>query len=280
LWEFLLRRLIRIYPVFAFFTLAFFTLNRIAHVYPDKYSVASLLLNLGFINIYSATPALSPNAWSLTFEANFHVFAGVSCLLLTGRRSVALALIAVAAIAFLITFPIAAYCVVGCGLYALRGLQPKSLPRTLQLAVFAAWCVLAGIIDHESRSMLNVALLAGSAIFVFVVTVPTGLFARLAAMKWVFFLGTISYSFYLTHPYTYIALRVFLQDISLDTWSIAAAAAVYFPAMTTAALIGSYIVYRLLEVAPYRVAFGESVFKRSPPSDRRGAEAAPATATT
>ncbi len=260
--EFYLRRLIRIYPVFAFFTLAFFFLNWIEHVYPEKYAVGPLLLNLAFLNLYSGTAALSPNAWSLTFEANFYVLAGLACFLFRERRAIALALLSIAVIAILIAFPIASYFLAGCVLYAARGLQPSSVPRILQLAVFATWCALAATIDHESTSMLNVVLLAASTIFVFVVTVPNSLFARMAAVKWVFFLGVISYSFYLAHPYAYYVSAVLFRKIGLDSWSIGAAAAAYFPAMTAAAIGFSFLVYRLLEDAPYRAAFGESVFKK------------------
>jgi peptidoglycan/LPS O-acetylase OafA/YrhL len=74
-------------------------------------------------------------------------------------------------------------------------------------------------------------------------------------------MGTISYSFYLTHPYSYYALRVLLQKLGFGTLNIGVAAAIYFPLMTGAAVAASYVVYRLLEIGPYRAMFGEAVFK-------------------
>jgi len=280
LHEFILRRLVRIYPVFAFLTLLFFASNRFGHFYPDKLTFGSLLINLSFLDIYFGTPALSPNAWSLTFEANFYAIAGLACFLLLRGRTIALAFVVLVALSFLIAFPIASYFAAGCLLYAARGIQPRSLPLSVQFAALAAWCVLAATIDHQSSSILNAVLLFASTVFFFVVTIPNGLFARLATLKWVFFVGTISYSFYLVHPYAYLPLRVLFQTLRLDSWAIGTAAAVYFPTITLAALFASYIVYRLLEDAPYRAAFGESVFRKSIKTERATVEANRVTATT
>jgi peptidoglycan/LPS O-acetylase OafA/YrhL len=277
--EFLLRRLIRIYPLFASFTLAFLVLSWItnfhSHSAPSAGSGPTLgtaLLNLSFLNIYFGSPALSPNAWSLTFEANFYIFAGVACFFLRERLTGVIVLLLLGMTAFLMMFPIAVYFVVGCLLYAARGLQPSSLPWSLQFAVLAGWCVLAATIDHETMSALSVVLIAASASFFFVVTVPTGIFAQVSYFKWISFLGTISYSLYLAHPYAYFPLRVLFQRASLGNLSIGAAAAIYFPTIAAAALAASYAVYRLLEVAPYRAVFGESVFRIRSESARRGSE--------
>ena len=80
-------------------------------------------------------------------------------------------------------------------------------------------------------------------------------------VRWIFFMGTISYSFYLTHPYSYFAIRVLLQKVGFANLNIGVAAAVYFPLMTGVAVAASYLVYRLLEIGPYRAMFGEAVFK-------------------
>jgi peptidoglycan/LPS O-acetylase OafA/YrhL len=141
--------------------------------------------------------------------------------------------------------------------------------------VLAAWCVLAATIDHETMSPLSVVLVAASAIFFFVVTVPDGIFARISYFKWISFLGTISYSMYLAHPYVYFPLRVLFQKLSLGSLGIGAAAAIYFPTIAVAAVAASYVVYRLLEVAPYRAIFGESIFKRRAPDDQRRLENRP-----
>jgi peptidoglycan/LPS O-acetylase OafA/YrhL len=280
--EFLLRRLIRIYPLFAAFTIVFLAATLTTNFHPHSGQspasgpiVETALLNLTFLNIYFGTPALSPNAWSLTFEANFYIFAGIACFYLRARAIGVVILLLLGMIAFLVAFPIALYFVIGCLLYAVRRLQPASLPRGLQYAVLAAWCVLAATIDHETMSPLSVVLVAASAIFFFVVTVPDGIFARISYFKWISFLGTISYSMYLAHPYVYFPLRVLFQKLSLGSLGIGAAAAIYFPTIAVAAVAASYVVYRLLEVAPYRAIFGESIFKRRAPDDQRRLENRP-----
>jgi peptidoglycan/LPS O-acetylase OafA/YrhL len=273
--DFLARRMVRIYPVFCFFTVCFFTLNWILRLHPESLSVRTLFLNLGFLNIYFGTEALSPNAWSLTFEANFYLLTGLGCFLLRRHTALPLMLLGAASIAFLVCFPIAAYFLIGCLLYAGRHLQPTSLPRSAEFAILALWCVLAATVDHEAISVANIALLGASVLFFFVITTPNGTLAQIAAWQSVFFIGTISYSFYLTHPYAYFLLRVLFQKLSIDTWNIGLAAAVYFPCISAAAVVASYFIYRLLEVAPYRAAFGESVFRR-PACRRAGTVGTPA----
>jgi peptidoglycan/LPS O-acetylase OafA/YrhL len=264
--EFLLRRVVRIYPMFAAFTILFFSLNWLLHLFPERMSIGYLLLNLSFADIYFGTPALSPNAWSLTYEANFYLLAGIGCFLLRKRLTVAFALLLLVALAFLVAFPIASYFVIGCALYFARHLQPNAVPRGIQIAATGILCILAATISREGplglqSIAMNVLLLAATALFFFTVSVREGEFARLAAMRWIFFMGTISYSFYLTHPYSYYALRVLFQKLGLETLNIGTAAAIYFPTMAGLAIAASYGAYRLLEIAPYRAVFGEAVFK-------------------
>jgi peptidoglycan/LPS O-acetylase OafA/YrhL len=264
--EFLLRRVMRIYPMFAAFTLLFFSLNWLLHLFPERMSIGYLLLNLSFADIYFGTPAMSPNAWSLTYEANFYLLAGIGCFLLRKRLTVAFALFLLAALAFLVAFPIASYFIVGCVIYFARHWQPNAVPRALQIAATGIFCILAATISREGpwgpqSIAMNVLLLAATAFFFFTASVREGAFARLAAIRWIFFMGTISYSFYLAHPYSYYALRVLFLKLGLETLNIGTAAAIYFPTMAALAVAASYAAHRLLEVAPYRVVFGETVFK-------------------
>jgi peptidoglycan/LPS O-acetylase OafA/YrhL len=104
---------------------------------------------------------------------------------------------------------------------------------------------------------------------------PTGYSRTLSYFKWVSLLGTISYSMYLAHPYAYFPLRVLFQKMSLGSLGIGAAAAIYFPTIVLAALAVSYAVYLLLEVAPYRAAFGESIFRYRREDDSRRLERHP-----
>jgi hypothetical protein len=56
--------------------------------------------------------------------------------------------------------------------------------------------------------------------------------------------------------------------MSLGNLGIGAAAAIYFPTIIVAALAASYAVYLLLEVAPYRAVFGESIFRIRPEGNK------------
>jgi peptidoglycan/LPS O-acetylase OafA/YrhL len=265
--QFAYRRFVRIYPLFAFFTIAFFVLNAVTHLYPDRLSVSGLALNLTFTDIYFGALSLSPNAWSLTFEANFYLFAALMSFALLGKRGLMIGALAVCGAAFLLRFPIAFYFVVGCLAYRFRDRQPRSCSVVVQVAVIVVWCVAAALVDHEPVGMstptviANIALLLVTAAFFFVASSPGSLFGRIGLVPWIAFIGTISYSFYLTHPYSYLPLRMMFQKVHLDHWNMASAALVYFPIMTAAAIAASYVVHRYLEIAPYRAIFGEAVYR-------------------
>jgi peptidoglycan/LPS O-acetylase OafA/YrhL len=265
--QFAYRRFVRIYPLFAFFTIAFFVLNAVTHLYPDRLSLTGLALNLTFTDIYFGALSLSPNAWSLTFEANFYLFAALMSFALLGKRSFMIGALAVCGAAFLLRFPIALYFVAGCLAYFFRDRQPSSCSVLVQVAVIVAWCIAAALVDHEpvnmstSTVMANLALLLVTAAFFFVASSPGSLFRRIGLIPWIAFIGTISYSFYLTHPYSYLPLRMMFQKLNLGHWNMAPAALVYFPIMTAAAIAASYVVHRFLEIAPYRAIFGEAVYR-------------------
>jgi peptidoglycan/LPS O-acetylase OafA/YrhL len=265
--QFAYRRFVRIYPLFAFFTIVFFVLNAVTHLYPDRLSVTGLALNLTFTDIYFGALSLSPNAWSLTFEANFYLFAALMSFALLGKRSLMIGALAVWGASFLLFFPIALYFVVGCLAYFFRDRQPRSCSVAVQAAVIVVWCIAAALVDHEpvnmntSTVMANLALLLVTAAFFFVASSPGSLFGRIGLIPSIAFIGTISYSFYLVHPYSYLPLRMVFQKLNLGHWNMASAALVYFPIMTAAAIAASYVVHRFLEVAPYRMIFGEAVYR-------------------
>src|SRR5262249_27523302 len=157
--------------MFAFFTVLFFTLNWLTRMFPEKLSIASLLINLGFADIYFGTQALSPNAWSLTYEANFYALAGIGCFFLRERMRVGIALLTIAALAFLAAFPISWYFVAGCVLYFTRHLQPRAMPPAVQIAAALVWCLLASVVERTSGSPgwqsvgMNILLLASTTLF-------------------------------------------------------------------------------------------------------------------
>jgi peptidoglycan/LPS O-acetylase OafA/YrhL len=279
LQEFLARRFVRIYPMFAFFTLSFFILNQFMQLYPGSLSFKALLSNLTFLNIYFGTEALSPNAWSLTFEANFYVIAALSCFLLRKHAVFLLVVLSAACLAFVVYFPIAIYFVIGCLVYGGRRFQSAALPRSVELVVFTAWLILAATVDRTALSAANVALLGTSALFFFIVTGPEGTLTQIGARNEVFFIGTISYSFYLAHPYAYFSLRMLFEKVSLGTWNIWIAGAVYFTCISAAAVALSYLTYVTMEVAPYRALFGETIFRSAGRGAPRRVSAIPVSTT-
>jgi peptidoglycan/LPS O-acetylase OafA/YrhL len=265
--QFAYRRIVRIYPLFAFFTIFFFVLNAITHAYPDRLSIAGLFSNLTFVDIYFGTLSLSPNAWSLTFEANFYLFAALVSYALLGGRNFIMGALVVGGAAFLMFFPIAWYFVVGCLVYFFRMRQPKVSNGILQAALIALWCICALLIDHDpatttaTAALSNIVLLLVTVGFFFVASSPGSVFGRIGLIPAIAFMGTISYSFYLTHPYTYLPARMIFQKMHLDQWHMAYAALIYFPVMTVFAVSASYVVHKFLEIAPYRAIFGEAVYK-------------------
>ena len=272
---FLAKRFWRLYPVFLLFTLAFFALNGTFRIEPDKAGLDVLLWNLSFLNLFAGTPALTPNAWTVTFEVCFYALTfGVVYPIVRGRRRWLAALVALLGIAFAWRWPISLYYVAGVGIALLTlrtgspgGARLGRLPvRALELAALATMLLLASsersygshgfsaIAERPSTAVLLVA----TATYVWTLLGPHSLTARLLARPLPLALGTVSYTLYLAHPYSYLVAREFLLGAGGALSDPARLVAfVALTAALTAALV--HAVHRFYEAPLYRRGTGTAI---------------------
>ncbi len=267
--DFFKRRFIRLYPVFLFFTLLYFAGNMILNIEPSKNNLTTLFKSLFFIDLFFPNKGLSPNAWTISYEIWFYVFAATLFAAWRAGSRTALAAIAAGFAVFVCVFPIALYFCAGCLIYYLRSQGKLNLGGWTVPAELAALAVIVPLaalrsIDYKLSDLLYpsvIALMIGTPLFFAAVTSQGSLVARLLSTAPAQFMGTISYSFYLAHPYTYFALRAAEIKLGLFELPKIAALPIFYTSMLALAVFGSWLVHILLERWPYRWAFGRSVYR-------------------
>ncbi|NOW47691.1 peptidoglycan/LPS O-acetylase OafA/YrhL [Novosphingobium sp. SG751A] len=274
--EFAGRRFMRIYPVFALFTLFYFLANRALHIAPDRGSTTDLLANLFFLDIFAGTQALSPNAWSITLEVWYYICTYLVIDAFIRRRDTFHPVRALCAVALsllvLTAYDITAYFIGGVVLYFMaskmeRPLAPRrNLPFVLALG---AILIIATFFDFDPRSyfsqtglqLIALALLAATLVAVHDVLDERNPLARLLMSRPFTFLGTISYSLYLTHPYVYMALRMAGHRLHVERLPWALTMPVYLVLALGLSLAGGWVVHRLVETVPYRLAYRNRIYR-------------------
>lgn len=279
--EFAGRRFMRIYPVFAMFTLFYFVTNRVLHIAPDRGSVTDLLANLLFLDIFTQTQALSPNAWSISLEVWYYICTYLVIDAFIRRREDFKPLRALCAVALslliLTYYGITAYFIGGVVLYFMatnlegRSASLRLAPhRVLPFAVAAGLVVvIATAFDFDPRSyfsmpglqLVALVLLGATLIAIHEVLDERNPLARVLMSRPFAFLGTISYSLYLTHPYVYMALRMVGQRLHVERFSWALTMPAYLVLALGLSVGAAWIVHRLVETGPYRLAYHNRIYR-------------------
>lgn len=277
--EFAARRFLRLYPVFLFFTLLFAAANYVLVQEPHKRDIGVLLANITFLDFWLATPKLTPNAWSISCEVWYYVFAyvGISIFMkgLLSQRVEAYALYAVAVLLLIFFAPITVYFVVGVVVFfALRARKDVSeaiASPTVQYGLLAVLGVLAASFTRASpiyipENLLQVVpvgmLLAATLLFVQVAK-GTSILDGLLRNPVMGYLGTISYSLYLAHPYTYFIAKKSFEKLGLSGLPMAVALIPYMCVMLAAGIAFAHLIHKTLEVYPYQRVFGASIYGKS-----------------
>ena len=271
--EFFARRLVRIYPLFFFFTALYFAGNLILDIDPEKRSFDLLLRNLTFIDLFGPERpnqgGLSPNAWSISFEIWFYCFMGLAATCLRRQHRIALVITGLGFLMFVWRFPIALYFCIGVFCYWLRKREVR-LGRNLRWIELVA---LLGIVavataqhfDYTRPEMMSLTpfvLMILTGIFFYSVTETGSYLGSILSSRALTFMGTISFSFYLVHPYSYYVLRFLLGKIGLYSLPAAVAMPVFYTTMTIVAIATSYVVHIVLERGPYQVIFRSNVYHK------------------
>ena len=267
--RFLRSRIARIYPVFLVPHLVMFTLGPLlrydwmAHLTPLTY-VGHFISNLFFLPSMFALPTAQKNAWSLGFEWVFYLFAvafvyaiGTGATAANHRFRVVLrSLVAPASAVFLYFHPYAAFFVVGVALFFAEASYPRSL--TVLSAAWLPWLgfvwlvgafVLFAIADENGLSGIVFAAALGFATLLCATVIrETGWLAALLRTHPLTYIGCISYSLYLLHPFVLDPLRALLVRL-VPRLGNTAAGIVFVLLGTTVSLVVADLSYRWIETA-------------------------------
>ena len=249
-------RVLRIMPVFVVLHLAIFTIGPIVgYKFFRGIDLSSYLAiftaNLFFVQDALGLPIAQQNAWTLTYEWAFYIwFALTFSILRAGGRLLAALLILLGG-ACLLHWPITAFFCIGM-LFSATGLRFSLRGPTGLVAGLA--CAIA---MYASLVLFHpfVGLVPGFLLFGMVLAPDSGIGKALCspALQYV---GKISYSLYLVHPFVLFPLQVIglkLVAAGFDRWLLWAAFVVLGLAMS---LVASAISYELIEVRLRRVLDG------------------------
>lgn len=277
--EFAGRRLLRIYPLFAFVTILYFVVASVTTFDDGRATVPGLISNLLFVNLFFQTVPLSPNAWSLTFEVIYY-FSSFFLIYAIAKpskyRIVYFFLGLFASIYMLAAYGITAYYVIGVALFFLmRGKMGEAvqIKHANWLFLFCAVVIvlLAGpfripptdYFEQEGWILAAFALMAVTTVAVYLTLSNQTVFARMLNNRVFKFLGDISYSLYLVHPYCYFAAKLAIGKFGLNQYDWWIVLIPYLIAITVTAMIASYIAHRTIETWLYRKVYQEQVFQRA-----------------
>lgn len=269
--EFAARRFMRIYPMFFAFSILFIVLNMVTNHMPELNDGVTIFAALTFTNQFFGTDQLSPNAWSLTYEAIFYALTALVVLFsVKSRRPVALIIILGLALAYTVTRPGTLFFLSGVVIcLALNNgwvLRP-ALRRTIEPFAFAALAYTASRVDvgfqqHEMTQPIAWLILLSTAFYFYLAASPDSLTGRLLSHKVFQFFGTVSFSLYLFHPYIYLPMRLTFVRYELFTDNVALSMILFCIAVTIPTLIGTYLVHKTLEIWPYQAVFHRRIFAR------------------
>jgi peptidoglycan/LPS O-acetylase OafA/YrhL len=268
--EFALRRLLRLYPLFLAFSLLFIGLNAATNAYPKLNSPLAVFSGLFFVNLFTGTEQLTPNAWSLSFEVVFYAAMALSWYFAVRRRSPVMTVVMVAlSLAFLAAFPIAIFFLMGLVVRVAhdRGLfLPSGVARAAEALMFVLMLWLASLSksafvwdDFAKPSVPPLILATG--LYFFLAVHPASLTSRLLANRATLYLGTVSFSLYIVHPYIYLAIRMLFDRLGWFTSDHVASMLAFAAVVTPLMLVATAIVHKQFEVRPYAWFFRQDIYR-------------------
>jgi peptidoglycan/LPS O-acetylase OafA/YrhL len=254
--RFFFDRVLRIMPVFVVLHLALFAIGPIVgYKFFRGIDLTSYLgifaANLFFVQDALGLPIAQQNAWTLTYEWAFYIWFAVTFSMLRVGGKILAAPLILLGIACLLHWPITAFFCVGM-LVSATGFRIR-IPGRLGLAVGLA----CGAAMYASLVLFHpfVGLLPGFLLFGMVLAPESGLGKALSAPA-LQYVGKISYSLYLVHPFVLFPLQVIglkLVAAGVDRWLLWSAFIVLGLAMS---LVASAISSELIEVRLRRLLDG------------------------
>lgn len=280
--DFAERRFLRLYPLFFVLSVVYVALNALTNAYPDSNNVLTVVSGFLFLNLVTGTEQLTPNAWSLTYEVMFYALAALSFHFIFRKRIwiVAAALLAISAL-FIVRYPMALFFVGGMIIRIAydREIRPPAWAVIVCEVVLAViWIYLAANFRESfDRDFITTpyawGLLVSTVAYFYFAVQPESLSTRIARTAPIAYLGTVSYSLYLVHPYTYFAARNLFDRFDMFTPDWFTSMLLFFAVTTPITLICTHWAHKLFEIGPYRWYFREQIYrsgKSMPPTSVKG----------
>lgn len=278
--EFFGRRFMRLYPLFAMFTLIYFFGNMVMKVAPNPGSISDLVGNLLFIGFFFGATEPSPNAWSIALEVWYYIATYLLVYAFIHRRDSFNSIWAILGIGLAIfmiaSWDITAYFVGGVGLYIMAsrfesGSQRFYSPSLFGIALFVI-IVIASVFDFNAATYFSEFGLQFVALVLLITTLwavhqvldERNPLAHLLQTRLFSFAGTISYTVYLVHPYVYVVLRTIGYRIGIGRYPWQVTLPIYLVLITILTISVSWIVHRFVEVGPYRMVYRNKIYHEVP----------------
>jgi len=245
--KFFIDRCLRILPVFVILHLALFVVGPIVG-YKFFRGIDALeyvkifLANLFFLPDILNLPLGQQNAWTLTYEWVFYLWFAAAFYFATRSRLVT-ALLVVAGVITVLCFPISAYFLIG---FALRAIDLRIGARGVSGLLLSVACLaLMYMLLEYVHPFLG--LLPGLILFSTVLN-PASSFAQLMSKATPQFVGKISYSLYLVHPFALYPLQVIGARLVSQGYSPWMVWPMFVVVGLLTSVIASTITYELIEV--------------------------------
>lgn len=266
------RRFFRLYPLFFTLSVVYVVLNLFLNAYPNSNNLLTVVSGFLFLNLLTQTEQLTPNAWSLTYEVMFYALAAFGYHFLFRKRALLPAILVLLLSAlFVVRYPVALFFVGGMLIrlaYDAKISPPVYLVRTFEILLAATWIYLAANFrTHFDRDFITTpqawGLLLSTVLYFYFAVHPHSISSAISRFRAIAYLGTVSYSLYLVHPYTYLAFRKIFVQLGLftDNWPISML--LFFAVTTPVTLVVTHFVHRYLEVGPYQWFFRERIYRAS-----------------
>ena len=253
--KFLIDRAIRLYPVFMTIQLLVFTLGPVvrykwlAGISAPDWAVAFIENGLFLPGIFDL-PLAQLNAWSLSYEAAFYLLSAACFVLVKrgGRGLILISLLMVLAVIILLRDVRALFFLPGVLMFFLSRNFTIKLPGWFRALSIPALAVTLALLTVEGAGPY-LACLALVPAFVFFVAVVEGRCPLSAILRTRFlqYLGTISYSFYLWSPVVTYPMKIVIQKYLHGRLDDAAIVILFAAVGFAASVLVAYASYRILE---------------------------------